>query len=123
MRNRLLPAILSLISLLFCAAPTPGDIGSCGQKSVDLDPGIFFASKDAIDCDRCKECDLRSKLCDDACAGENGGNVFPEHCQPLVHDGEVCLRALTNASCSDYAGYMSERSPSVPTECNFCPAQ
>jgi len=46
---------------------------------------------------------------------------FPERCLPLVHDGEVCLRALLNASCGDYSQYMSDDSPTAPTECNFCP--
>jgi hypothetical protein len=41
---------------------------------------------------------------------------------PLVHDGEVCLRALDDGGCEDYRNYMSDLSPSVPTECNFCPS-
>jgi hypothetical protein len=42
---------------------------------------------------------------------------------PLVHDGEVCLRALDDAACEDYLEYMSDVAPTVPTECNFCPAE
>jgi hypothetical protein len=41
----------------------------------------------------------------------------------LVHDGEVCLRALEVAACDDYALFMDDVAPSLPTECNFCPAE
>ena len=111
---------LAAIALLFCTAPTPGDIGGCGQKPAELDPGIFFASKANIDCQRCEECSITSNACRDACAGRYL-DAFPDQCLPLVHDGEVCLRALQYASCSDYRSYESDSSPSVPTECNFCP--
>jgi hypothetical protein len=113
---------LALFAFLFCTAPTPGDIGGCGQKPAELDPGVFFASKDAIDCQRCQECSLTSTSCSKACDDPSSyPTAFPDRCVPLVHDGEVCLRALLNASCSDYSGYMDDHSPSVPTECNFCP--
>jgi hypothetical protein len=113
---------LALLALLFCTAPTPGDIGGCGQKPQELDPGVFFASKEAIDCQRCGECGIESKACRDACQSpDTYPTTFPERCLPLVHDGEVCLRKLQYASCGDYASYMSDVSPSVPTECNFCP--
>jgi hypothetical protein len=106
---------------LLCAAPTPGDIGGCGQRAELLDPPIFFASMQRMDCVRCQDCGLEGRRCDDACAGTPGQRDFPEGCFPLVHDGEVCLRALRYASCDDYAGYMSDTAPRVPTECNFCP--
>ena len=113
---------LSLFVLLFCTAPTPGDVGGCGQTPAELDPETFFASKANIDCQRCEECSLTRVSCNNACAHpESYPTEFPEHCLPLVHDGEVCLRALLHASCNDYAAYMSDGSPSVPTECNFCP--
>ena len=113
---------LAALALLFCTAPTPGDIGGCGQRPQELDPQIFFQSKEAIDCQRCEECGIRSGACNNACtAPETYPKSFPERCLPLVHDGEVCLRALLYASCDDYASYMSDSSPSVPTECNFCP--
>jgi hypothetical protein len=112
---------VALVALLFCTAPTPGDVGGCGQKPQELDPGVFFASKEAIDCRRCGECGIESRACSNACqAPDTYPTTFPDRCLPLVHDGEVCLRKLQYASCSDYASYMSE-SPSVPTECNFCP--
>jgi hypothetical protein len=95
---------LSLLVFLFCTAPTPGDVGGCGQKPADLDPGVFFGSKEAIDCQRCSECGLRSGACTNACnAPDTYPNAFPDRCVPLVHDGEVCLRALQYASCDDYA--------------------
>jgi hypothetical protein len=114
-------AIASL-TLLFCTAPTPGDIGGCGQKAAELDPEIFFASKADVDCQRCQECGLQSAACTLACNfPERYPQAFPDRCLPLVHDGEVCLRALHYASCQDYGSYMSDSAPSVPTECNFCP--
>ena len=122
---------IACVALLFCTAPTPGDIGGCGQKPAELSPQIFFDSKANVDCQRCQECGLISKACSNACesagtkmfpdAGTPGGEVLL--CVPLVHDGEVCLRALQYASCDDYRSYMNDTSPSVPTECNFCPEQ
>jgi hypothetical protein len=46
--------------------------------------------------------------------------IVPSTCHPLLHDGEVCIRALDAASCSDYAGYVSDVAPTAPTECEFC---
>ena len=112
----------AVVALLFCTAPTPGDIGGCGQKPAELSPQIFFDSKANVDCQRCQECDLSSQACSDACKPPVT-TMFPDLCVPLVHDGEVCLRALQYASCDDYRSYMSDTSPSVPTECNFCPEQ
>jgi len=110
------------VVLLFCTAPTPGDVGGCGQKPAELDPGTFFASKANIDCQRCDECGLTAISCENVCTHpESYPSAFPDNCLPLVHDGEVCLRALLHASCDEYASYMSDSSPSVPTECNFCP--
>ena len=114
--------VLAAVALLFCTAPTPGDIGGCGQRPAELDPEIFFLSKAAIDCQRCDECSLGTKACTVACDSQSTyPKSFPERCLPLVHDGEVCLRALLNASCGDYGAYMSDDSPTAPTECNFCP--
>jgi hypothetical protein len=114
---------LACFAFLFCTAPTPGDIGGCGQKPAELDPGIFFASKAYIDCQRCGECGLTSNACKNACDDDPTAypSSFPDRCLPLVHDGEVCLRALLSASCSDYGEYTRDDSPTVPTECNFCP--
>lgn len=107
---------------LCCLGPTPGDIGGCGQTAQDLDPSVFFNSKQSIECDRCEECGLRTPACQSACAGEAVPSEFPSGCFPLVHDGTVCLRALTQASCDQHRLVMSEP-PQVPSECNFCPPQ
>lgn len=113
---------LASLSLLFCSAPTPGDVGGCGQKPAELDPIIFFAAKATIECEQCASCGLARAACSKACQFPEGSPLaFPERCLPLVHDGEVCLRALQYASCDDYGSYMSDTSPSVLTECNFCP--
>ena len=122
LRRERVPLAIACVALLFCTAPTPGDIGGCGQKPGELSPEIFFDSKANVDCQRCQECDLSSKSCSNACDAL-GSKAFPDRCVPLVHDGEVCLRALQYASCDDYRSYMSDTSPSVPTECNFCPEQ
>jgi hypothetical protein len=121
------PARLELVVLMallvtLVAAPTPGDIGGCGQQPQQLDPRVFFASKLNIDCQRCQDCELATFACSKACDPSTPiAEAFPAHCYPLVHDGEVCLRALFNASCSDYEKYMDDQGPSTPSECNFCP--
>jgi hypothetical protein len=114
---------LSLLALA-CLAPTPGDVGGCGQEAVLLDAPTFFANKKRTDCGRCDECGLASDACRDACdSSVPYQTAFPEGCLPLVHDGEVCLRALKHASCGDYEGYMDDVAPEVPSECNFCPPE
>lgn len=113
---------LTALALVFCMAPTPGDVGGCGQKPAELDASVFFASKANVDCQRCQECGLATRACSEACDfSQPLPTQFPDRCVPLVHDGEVCLRALQYASCSDYSAYVSDDAPSVPTECNFCP--
>ncbi len=111
---------LAFLLLVLVAAPTAGDIGSCGQEIEDLDPGRFFEAKADVDCRRCDECQLTTQACERACAATPGAEL-PDGCYPLVHDGEVCLNALEAASCADYAVYVADSGGSVPTECNFCP--
>jgi hypothetical protein len=114
---------LGLIGVvLLSLAPVPGDIGACGQPVQELDATKFFESKQAVDCERCDECGIDDKTCTAACDGFTPtSTAFPEGCVPVVHDGEVCLRALLYASCSDYGAYVADSRPTVPTECNFCP--
>jgi hypothetical protein len=114
---------LFFLSLLVLAGPTAGDIGSCRQEVAELDAGKFFAEKKAIDCGQCIACGFTTTLCQQACNEplDAALAVFPEECVPLVHDGEVCLNALRHASCDDYAAYIDDAAPTVPTECNFCP--
>lgn len=119
----LLQAALGFVALAFCAAPVPGDVGGCGQEPQELDPEIFFWSLQHYQCERCGECELTTRACERACSSELLHSEFPEDCAPLVHDGEVCLRALQNGSCGDYAEFMSDVAPTIPTECDFCPAQ
>jgi hypothetical protein len=107
---------------LLCAAPVPGDIGACGQPVQRLDAARFFASKKVIDCRKCKVCGLPTDACVAACAdGPPAIATFPDRCEPLVHDGEVCLRVLLEASCDEYGSIVSDAEPFVPTECDFCP--
>jgi hypothetical protein len=110
-----------LVLLAFCAAPVPGDVGGCNQQAVQLDAGAFFAGKKSIDCQRCTECTLASQTCERACAAGSVPREFTEGCVALVHDGEVCLHALSAASCDDYATFVRDQAPSTPTECDFCP--
>lgn len=110
---------LMALAMVLGTGTTVGDIGSCGQDPDPLDPQMFFDIKADIDCQRCGECNLRGPACNAAC-GPRVGGAFPVGCQPLVHDGEVCLRALIHASCDDYVSYMSTN-PTAPSECQFCP--
>lgn len=115
--------IIGFVALAFCAAPTPGDIGGCGQEPQELDPETFFWSLQQRQCERCLDCELSTRACERACSDSLLQREFPEDCVPLVHDGEVCLRAMKESSCGDYEEYMSDSSPSVPTECDFCPTE
>ena len=114
-------ALAGVLALVLGAAPTVGDIGSCGRVPADLDPQGFESARKAIDCRRCSECRLTSSICPDVCDPNIPSHVgWPPTCHPIEHDGEVCLRALQAASCSDYAGFLNDVAPSVPTECDFC---
>ncbi len=122
--NRVRPseiARLAFLALLFLAAPTPGDIGSCNQAPDALDPDKFFATKQSVDCQRCTQCGLDTQPCVRACTPPLLGGTFPTGCYPLVHDGEVCLDALVAATCSAYQSYVADEGATVPTECDFCP--
>jgi hypothetical protein len=112
---------LIFVALFVLAAPTAGDIGSCNQALADLDARKFFVAKEQIDCAKCAECGFLTETCSRACDFEPNQTSFPAGCYPLIHDGEVCLRALDSASCDEYLLYVSDSGASVPTECNFCP--
>ena len=114
-------ALLALTALLFLAGPAPGDIGCSGQQATDLDPAKFFGAKQFTDCQRCTDCGITTQACKRACGPSLVGGSFPDMCEPLVHDGEVCLDALEVASCSDYQSYMADQGSTTPTECDFCP--
>jgi hypothetical protein len=108
-------------AVLFCAAPVAGDIGSCGQALEELDPAKFFTEKQRVDCEQCARCGLSTETCTTACAGGDVPDHFEPGCYPLAHDGEVCLRALRDADCEEYATYVDDVAPEAPTECAFCP--
>jgi len=112
---------VALWSLVLLTAPVAGDIGSCNQAIEELDPALFFAEKQRVDCERCLDCELQTQACSAACAGAPLPAGFDPGCYPLAQDGEVCLRALRAASCDEYARYVDDEAPEAPTECNFCP--
>lgn len=112
---------LAIAILFFTAAPTAGDIGSCGQAPDELDPVKFFSAKELKDCEKCHLCGITTQACVLACEPYLDQSDFPRHCYPLVHDGEVCLHALDTASCDEYRQFMNDLTPTIPTECNFCP--
>jgi hypothetical protein len=114
-------ALAAVVALIFGAAPTVGDVGSCGQTATALDARTFLAEKKALDCQRCQDCALTTQACTTACDPNAVSTTqFPSTCFPLQHDGDVCLRALQVASCDDYTSFMSDVSPTVPSECDFC---
>jgi len=83
--------------------------------------GQFGAARKNMDCKHCGSCSITSNRCQNACdAGAPSDVSFPDTCKPLREDGLICLRALNAASCDDYARYMDDQSPEVPTECQFC---
>jgi hypothetical protein len=119
--QRALRGVVAFLALGFCVAPVPGDAGGCSQQAQELDASAFFASKQYIDCERCTACRIESEPCDRACGSEAPESEFPEGCRALVHDGEVCLRALLATPCDDYSEYMRASAATTASECNFCP--
>lgn len=102
-------------------APTAGDVGGCGTEVTALDPNAFAIARKEVDCARCKACSLSVPRCGRACSPTTAPDTnLPRTCQPIQHDGDVCLRALGAASCDDYATYVDERAPATPSECEFC---
>lgn len=105
---------------VLCMAPTPGDVGGCGTTVTELNVDNYAYARKQIDCDRCNECSLHTTRCVHACDPNAPPDTsLPTTCRPLEHDGEVCVRALHYASCSDYATYVTD-TPSIPSECDFC---
>lgn len=104
-----------------CAAPTPGNVGGCGQHPQTLDPVTFFELKRETDCNKCHECDFTSEYCTEVCSADYEPPTLPEGCVPLVHDGEVCLDALEAAGCDEYQDYTKDQGRLAPSECQFCP--
>ena len=114
-------ALAGLLALGVGTGTTVGDIGSCGRMATDLDQHSFAIARKDVDCQRCTECGLTTQICRNGCDPNAPSDVgWPSTCHPLEHDGEVCLRALQAASCSDYAGFVDDVARTVPTECDFC---
>jgi hypothetical protein len=102
-------------------APTAGDIGGCGTEVVALDPQTFALARKDVDCRHCQECSITAPRCARACDPTKPPDTsIPDTCQPIKHDGEVCLRALDDADCDSYATYVDEIAPATPSECQFC---
>lgn len=114
-------ALCAALALVFGAAPTVGDVGSCGDTATPLDLQTFQGERKAVDCERCRQCGLTTQMCASACNPDVPSDVeWPSTCFPLEHDGVVCIDALQAASCADYASYVSDTAPTVPPECDFC---
>jgi hypothetical protein len=114
-------ALAAFVAAVFLAAPTVGDVGGCGKQATELDETTFASARKDLDCKRCQECGLVTSTCKSACDPAARSDVsFPVTCRPLLHDGQVCIRALEAASCGDYASFVDDTSPSVPSECDFC---
>lgn len=114
-------ALCAVLAIVFGAGPTVGDIGSCGDQASPLDLATFQLQRKEADCQMCRQCGLMTQTCVNACNPRAPGDLsWPSTCYPLQHDGVVCIDALLAASCSDYASYVSDTNPTVPTECDFC---
>ena len=114
-------AIAAVFAIGLCTAPTVGDVGGCGTSASSLDLATYSFDRKVIDCQRCKQCGLASDTCKTACTRDAPSNVsWPSSCNPLQHDGDVCIRALKAASCGDYAAFVDDIAPTEPTECDFC---
>jgi len=112
---------LAMVLAIFVMAPTVGDIGGCGGTADALDARKFFAARFELECTRCKDCGYTTLACRRACDRRTVvPSSFPSGCEPVVHDGEVCLNALETLSCDDFAEVIHPQ-PIVPTECDFCP--
>ncbi len=115
-------SIAFVIVLACCAAaPTVGDVGSCGGPIEALDAHKYFAARAELECRHCQDCKLETNACKVACdAHATLPTAFPEGCHPLVHDGDVCLNALDALGCGAFGDAVSDTAI-VPTECDFCP--
>lgn len=117
MMRRVIVAVFAVL----CMAPTAGDVGGCGTEPAGLDRDVFADSRKDLDCKRCTECSLTTQRCARACnLVAPPDTSLPTTCNPLYHDGEVCLRALDSSSCDTFATYVDDLAPAIPSECQFC---
>lgn len=118
--SRISVVVVGVLGVL-AMAPTVGDTGGCGRTATDLDRGRYANGRKLQDCERCEECSITNARCLRACDPKQPPEiVLPVTCQPLYHDGEVCLRALAASSCDDFATYVDDDAPVTPSECEFC---
>ncbi|MGZ3456555.1 MAG: hypothetical protein ACXWUG_05580 [Polyangiales bacterium] len=112
-----------IVLAILAAAPTVGDVGGCGTQVEPLDATKFFTQELDLTCSRCDECGILAPRCKTACDTRTRivPHTFVNGCNPVVHDGEVCINALEALSCSAFDDYV-ERSV-LPTECDFCPQE
>jgi hypothetical protein len=109
--------VLGALSL----APSVGDVGACGKTATELSADSYAYARKNMDCSRCNDCGITTQHCQRACDASAKPDVsIPPTCKPLLHDGEVCLRALQAASCSDYEAFVKDDGASTPSECDFC---
>ena len=114
-------AVIVVFLGVLSMAPTAGDVGGCGAEVTALDRDAFARVRKATDCERCQECGLGTARCLRSCDPQKPPETnIPSTCEPLLHDGEVCIRALRAVSCASYATYVADFSPSTPSECEFC---
>jgi hypothetical protein len=119
--RRLEIAMGAAVAIGLCTAPTVGDIGGCGVRATSLDMATFADERKQVDCQRCTECGLATMTCRNACDPNAPSDVaWPATCHPLLHDGDVCIRALQAASCGAYASFVDDVAPTEPSECDFC---
>lgn len=121
MTRRASVAACAALAVAFAMGPTPGDVGACGRTAEELDRNNYAEARKITECERCQKCGIDGARCQQACDPAKPPTVaLPATCRPVLHDGEVCLRALAAASCGTFATYVDDVAPVSPTECDFC---
>jgi len=114
-------ALVGAVLAVLCMAPTPGDIGGCGDAPTEVPASRYAAARKRLECDRCGSCGVVNARCERACNPKVPSDVaLPVTCRPLTHDVDVCLRALVTSSCSTFAAAVDDDAPISPSECLFC---
>src|SRR5262249_23333631 len=104
-----------IVLAILAAAPTVGDVGGCRAQVEPLDATKFYTQSLELTCSRCDECGILAPRCKNACDRNHiVPHTFVNGCNPVVHDGEVCINALEALSCSAFDDYV-ERGV-IPTE-------
>lgn len=121
MKRGALPTLVVAVLGVLSLAPTAGDVGGCGSEASLLDVAAFSRARKQEDCEHCTTCGLTTSRCVRACDPKAPSDVaLPATCRPLLHDGEVCIRAIHAGSCTDWAKWVDETAPTIPSECEFC---